>query len=319
MAYGIKALIDAMHSNPMAQSMAARGRGGDSMIGHLTPGEMVVPRSVQTPGIMALLSKEMRARGMNPSRFQAGSNFAQRNPLTGAQEFQEWPAMDEDPYAGWAPDPFTGQELEDYYSTYGPESEEAAALAPVKVAEGLAQAGRTITPTIKPIPAELGARESEGPYEPSFLGRLAEAWGAFKRTEPTSGLFRGEFTPTNIAGAVVERLPGIGALWAINRTMGELMEGKPYAESEYAARAERGDEEESEAQEGTAAKAKTSAEEVMALKNKAQQALAASLIFQRPQIDYQNYAYGPEQYMYPWVLPGGQTSYGRYPMYSFLE
>jgi cellobiose-specific phosphotransferase system component IIA len=35
-----------------AQLLALQGRGGDTEIAHLTPGEVVLPRSLQTPALM---------------------------------------------------------------------------------------------------------------------------------------------------------------------------------------------------------------------------------------------------------------------------
>jgi hypothetical protein len=93
MAYGIQALTqmrrtsgnDAEH--PDVRRLGRAGLGGDSTIGHLTPGELVIPQSAQTPGLMALFSKEMRARGMNPERYKVDSGYTSRNPTTGAQQF----------------------------------------------------------------------------------------------------------------------------------------------------------------------------------------------------------------------------------------
>src|SRR3990167_3349791 len=63
------------------------GRKGDSTMAHLTPGELVIPRSAQTPGMMALFAKHMRSRGQNPAKYMVGSSFASQNPVTGAPEF----------------------------------------------------------------------------------------------------------------------------------------------------------------------------------------------------------------------------------------
>ena len=81
--YGLEPLTQAMNS------AAAAGRRGDTMLGHLTPGEMVIPRSAQTPGMMALFAKHMRSKGQNPARYMVGSKFASENPMTGAQEFYD--------------------------------------------------------------------------------------------------------------------------------------------------------------------------------------------------------------------------------------
>ena len=95
MAYGIQALRNTgnrsrMESQPVRE-LSRAGRGGDTTIGHLTEGEVVIPEAYQTPGVMALLAKEMRRQGTNPAEFEVGNRFAKRNPQTGAQEFQADP------------------------------------------------------------------------------------------------------------------------------------------------------------------------------------------------------------------------------------
>jgi len=93
MAYGIQALQSPtrMPRNPApaAKQLAASGRGGDDSVAHLTEGEMIIPESFQTPGVMALLSKEMRQKGANPAEYQVGSEHASINPTTGLQEFAD--------------------------------------------------------------------------------------------------------------------------------------------------------------------------------------------------------------------------------------
>ncbi|WP_042700680.1 hypothetical protein [Azospirillum sp. B506] len=65
------------------------GRGGDRVLGHLTPGELVVPKSCQTPELMALFAKVAHAAGLDPNRFIVGSPEASKNPRTGLEEFDD--------------------------------------------------------------------------------------------------------------------------------------------------------------------------------------------------------------------------------------
>lgn len=65
------------------------GRGGDRVIGHLTPGELVVPKSCQTPGVMQAFAKAAHAAGLDPNRFIVGSPEASKNPKTGLEEFDD--------------------------------------------------------------------------------------------------------------------------------------------------------------------------------------------------------------------------------------
>ena len=65
------------------------GRGGDRVLGHLTPGELVVPKSCQTPELMELFARAAHGAGLDPNRFIVGSPEASRNPRTGLEEFLE--------------------------------------------------------------------------------------------------------------------------------------------------------------------------------------------------------------------------------------
>ena len=90
MKYGIAALkAKNYRGSPRhpTQQMAAQGRYGDDTIGHLDTGEVVVPKNLQSPGLMALFAKNARSKGIDPSRYMVGSQSAPRNPSTGAQEF----------------------------------------------------------------------------------------------------------------------------------------------------------------------------------------------------------------------------------------
>ena len=68
-------------------SAAARGRGGDAMVAHMTPGEIAVPPQVQTPDVLATLNRAFSQAGANPTSFQAGNPDEKINPETGLPEF----------------------------------------------------------------------------------------------------------------------------------------------------------------------------------------------------------------------------------------
>lgn len=69
------------------QQLAQQGRGGDTMIAHLTPGEMEVPPEVQTPKVLATLKKAYKEKGVQPQQFTAGSPASSINPTTGLPEY----------------------------------------------------------------------------------------------------------------------------------------------------------------------------------------------------------------------------------------
>lgn len=67
--------------------MAAEGRFGDSVVAHLTPGEVQVPPQVQTPHLMHVLQQAFAKAGVSPAQFTAGSGASSHNPATGAPEY----------------------------------------------------------------------------------------------------------------------------------------------------------------------------------------------------------------------------------------
>lgn len=74
--------------NP-AQLAAALGQGGDSEVGHLTPGEIVVPLPVQKahPELVQALAKALQDMGMNPGQYSVGGDDDQVNPETGMPQY----------------------------------------------------------------------------------------------------------------------------------------------------------------------------------------------------------------------------------------
>jgi hypothetical protein len=66
-------------------NMAAMGRGGDTMMAHVTPGEIMVPPQVQTPELVAAITRAIQQAGGNPQEYIAGQGSI--NPYTGQEEF----------------------------------------------------------------------------------------------------------------------------------------------------------------------------------------------------------------------------------------
>lgn len=73
----------------MMQNMARYGRGGDTMMAHVTPGEMVVPQEVlqNSPQVARGLGTAFRDVGADPRRYVVGSGQNSINPVTGEREF----------------------------------------------------------------------------------------------------------------------------------------------------------------------------------------------------------------------------------------
>ena len=73
------------------EALARKGRGGDTEIGHLTEGELVVPAKIlqKLPELRDALAKAFQESGMDLDRYIVGSEENSVNPRTGAREFYE--------------------------------------------------------------------------------------------------------------------------------------------------------------------------------------------------------------------------------------
>lgn len=69
-----------------AKSLAAKGRMGDTEMAHVTPGEIVVPISAQTPEVLAVLQGAFEEIGVPMERYTVGEEENSINPETGIQE-----------------------------------------------------------------------------------------------------------------------------------------------------------------------------------------------------------------------------------------
>ncbi len=70
-----------------ARAMRGAGRNGDTEMAHVTPGEIVVPHSVQTPRVRQTLAEEFASKGIPPERYVVRSSSNSNNPETGAPEY----------------------------------------------------------------------------------------------------------------------------------------------------------------------------------------------------------------------------------------
>jgi type II secretory pathway pseudopilin PulG len=75
--------------NPEVNAMASVGRGGDTMIAHVTPGDYVIPKDilVQHPDFLVKLKKVMSDENQDYRTHMVGSGFENINPETGSPEF----------------------------------------------------------------------------------------------------------------------------------------------------------------------------------------------------------------------------------------
>lgn len=97
-------------SRLQGQVLALQGRGGDCRVAHVTPGESVIPESLQTPELLATLRAAAQAQGIDPTRLIVGSRRNSINPSTGQPEFYDYNGEDieEVDVPAWSP-----QEIDD--------------------------------------------------------------------------------------------------------------------------------------------------------------------------------------------------------------
>ena len=87
-----------LYDNPPAEALAQEGKAAnqmglngkrhaqDSVVAHLTPGEIVIPRSAQTPELMGYLAQTL---GEDMLKYTVGSGFEQENPTSGLPAFAD--------------------------------------------------------------------------------------------------------------------------------------------------------------------------------------------------------------------------------------
>ena len=73
----------------VAEQMAAMGREGDNILGHLETGELVIPRKFleENEKFKGYVMAFFEGQGVDPERYIAGSDSNSINPDTGMAEF----------------------------------------------------------------------------------------------------------------------------------------------------------------------------------------------------------------------------------------
>lgn len=75
-----------------AKAIAKQGKGGDTEVAHLTPGEKIVPPQAQTPALNAQIDDNLNDAGLDSSAFTSGSPLSKVNSKTGVPEYSGDPA-----------------------------------------------------------------------------------------------------------------------------------------------------------------------------------------------------------------------------------
>lgn len=84
----------ANHSIPQqGAKIAAKGRGGDTILAHLTRGEVSIPPQVMNEALANHIEQAFKAKGIDPMKFVAGSPAQSVNPSTGQPEFSFWTSI----------------------------------------------------------------------------------------------------------------------------------------------------------------------------------------------------------------------------------
>lgn len=83
----LQAAMAAQQAPMPTPNSAAKGRHGDTVVAHMTPGEIAIPPQLQTPKVLAILQQEFQRQGVDPQQFTAGSPQSSVNPATGMPEY----------------------------------------------------------------------------------------------------------------------------------------------------------------------------------------------------------------------------------------
>lgn len=69
------------------QSISSKGRGEDSLSGHLSPGDIILPKEIHNPELLKAVHKHFAQHGASADQYTAGHKENSINPETGMPEF----------------------------------------------------------------------------------------------------------------------------------------------------------------------------------------------------------------------------------------
>lgn len=103
----LRGLDPSVHSALLQQIqsrvIALQGRNGDTEVAHVTPGEIVLPKILQTPAVLGALRQAAAAAKIPLDQLKIGNDLNSINPLTGRPEFADPPQDDLEEIAITAP------------------------------------------------------------------------------------------------------------------------------------------------------------------------------------------------------------------------
>lgn len=76
-------------NNPLADMLAQQGRKGDTQVGHLTPGELIIPDAIlnSIPGLADMVAQAFAKAGADIEQYRVGGEGDSINPATGVPEY----------------------------------------------------------------------------------------------------------------------------------------------------------------------------------------------------------------------------------------
>lgn len=309
--YGIQAIANGQsgaREHPTAQQLARMGRKGDDTIGHLESGELVIPKSVQSPGLVALVSKRMRQRGMNPERYKVGSDWASRNPSTGVQQFYDVGGSDEsvaegpgnNPGGGFSDSGGGGLADIDAQAAYSVaqamDNQAAQNNAFGETQAGIASGWNSFALGVPSFIANnvFGYSQAPNPDDPTQVAH---------NVDPSAALGLAFGVPGTLAGLALNAM-GVDMSFDVSQMEG-ITEGDAAGGS--------GGEGSDSAGGGKAAPGPVPAPAANAPVSAGAMAPTPALAQTAvPSIDYYRYGRGPEVLQYPWDLEAGRV-FGQYP------
>ena len=83
----LRGRLAAVGQSSPVQRLAAAGRGGDTAVGHVPPGAVILPPRLRTPAVAAVLRDAFRDRGLEMGPLTVGGGDDAMHPETGAPDF----------------------------------------------------------------------------------------------------------------------------------------------------------------------------------------------------------------------------------------
>ena len=153
------------------QQLARKGRGGDTMVGHLTPGEVVVPAPVMAQRMVrGALSQGFAQARMPMGRYTVGGRDDSRNPRTGMREYRGGGAEG-------TGDPGPGGEGSDAPSRTSAHIGDPTTTAAREAAAGRAEARESGVAPPAAVPDPAAARQEREAREAKAAEDRESAWG----------------------------------------------------------------------------------------------------------------------------------------------